>query len=652
MVNPTPPADLKKNAFINFVFRWILSFFCLFMLSGHVLARDHVSQRAWLDDPSAQLSWEEVQTLPLEPFSGMLSRGFGHSAIWLKLRIDPFKTSPSQQDPDRLVMRIRPVYLDDIQVYDPLAPNGLAGQIGDLQHPGHQTFRGLDMMLPIARGEQSRDIWLRLASTSTRQIEVGVFNVEDLSGRILKQSLVFAGYLGLVALLAVWGLVYWVFGREALIGAFGLKQVFALLFATASLGHLRAFWPDPWPASLLNQLTSIFSIMAVSTAVFFHVLLIRDFKPPVWLRRLLWALLALLPVKLLILALGWPTLALQINMHEVLLTPLFFLLSVLLCKGWDQATPEHPALSKPVVVGFYITMTSFLLVAALPALGWVSGTEIGLYIVQAHGLLTAFLILLMLQYRAHVIKRNQSQTALAFERSLLQSQQDRRMLEEQEKLLTMLAHELKTPLATMTMRLDASASGSPQIRQAIREMNNVIERCLQITQFGDRRLVARTAPLDLVNTLDQAIAACTQAQRIELQAHGPIKADSDSQLVFIILHNLIENACKYGAPNEAIRVTAHVPPTAIPPIALIEVINPPGPSGWPEADKLFEKYYRSPHARRQAGTGLGLFLERQLAQVLGGHVDYEPQDGCIRFVVRIPLEAINATPVSPESHLG
>ena len=622
------------------------------MLSGHVLARDHVSQRAWLDDPSAQLSWEEVQTLPLEPFSGMLSRGFGHSAIWLKLRIDPFKTSPSQQDPDRLVMRIRPVYLDDIQVYDPLAPNGLAGQIGDLQHPGHQTFRGLDMMLPIARGEQSRDIWLRLASTSTRQIEVGVFNVEDLSGRILKQSLVFAGYLGLVALLAVWGLVYWVFGREALIGAFGLKQVFALLFATASLGHLRAFWPDPWPASLLNQLTNIFSIMAVSTAVFFHVLLIRDFKPPVWVGRLHWALLALLPVKLLILALGWPTLALQINMHEVLLTPLFFLLSVLLCKGWDASSPQRPALSKPVVVGFYITMTSFLLVAALPALGWVSGTEIGLYIVQVHGLLTAFLILLMLQYRAHVIKLNQSQTALAFERSLLQSQQDKRLLEEQEKLLTMLAHELKTPLATMTMRLDASATGSPQIRQAIREMNSVIERCLQITQFGDRRLVARTAPLDLVNTLQQAISASTQPQRIQLQAGGPIMAHSDAQLLFIVLHNLIENACKYAPPDEAIRVNAHVPPNVMPPVALIEVINPPGPSGWPEADKLFEKYYRSPHARRQAGTGLGLFLARQLARVMGGNVEYEPQDGCIRFVVRIPLEAIQAKPDRPESDLG
>lgn len=622
------------------------------LLAGQARAQDHITQRAWLDDPGGQLSWAQVQEKAFQPFTGMLSRGFGGSVIWLKLHIDPQAVRSSQQAPDRLVLRIRPVYLDDIQVYDPLSPTGLVGQTGDWQHPSNDEFQGLDMMLPIARGHEPRDIWVRLASTSTRQINVQALNLDDLSPMLMKQSLVFAGYLGLVALLAVWGLVYWVFSREALIGAFGIKQVFALLFATASLGHLRAFWPDHWPALLLNELTSIFSIMAVSTAVLFHVLLIRDFKPPRWVVRLHWALLALLPVKLLILALGWPTLALQINMHEVLVTPLVFLLSVLLCKAWDAPSPQRPALSKPVVVGFYLTMTSFLLMAALPALGWVSGSEIGLYVVQVHGLLTAFFMLLMLQYRAHVIKRAQSQTAMALERSLLQSQQDRRVLEEQEKLITMLAHELKTPLATMTMRLDANATGSPQIRQAIREMNSVIERCLQITQLGDRRLVARTAPLDLVNTMQQAISASSQAQRIQLQAHGPIKAESDSQLVFIVLHNLIENACKYAAPNEAIRVVAYVPPTVVPPVAHIEVINPPGPSGWPEADKLFEKYYRSPHARRQAGTGLGLFLARQLARLMGGDVDYAPQDGHIRFVVRIPLEAITPRPGSPESHLG
>ena len=622
------------------------------VLASQASAQDHITQRAWLDDPGGQLSWAQVQEKPFQPFTGMLSRGFGDSVIWLKLRIDPEAIRTSQQARERLVLRIRPVYLDDIQVYDPLSPIGLVGQTGDWHHPSHDEFQGLDLMLPILRGHSPRDIWVRMASTSTRQINVQVLNMDDLSPQLMKQSLVFAGYLGLVTLLAVWGLVYGAFSREALIGAFGLKQVFALMFALASLGHLRAFWPDHWPASMLNGLTNIFSITAVSTAVLFHVLLIREFKPPRWVVLLHWALLALLPIKLMLLAMDWPTLALQLNMHEVLLTPLIFLVSVVLCKGWGEANLRRPALSKPVVVGFYLIMTSFLLMAALPALGWISGTEIGLYIVQVHGLLTAFLILLLLQYRAHVIQRAQRQTAIALELSLIQAQQDRLVLEEQEKLLTMLAHELKTPLATMNMRLDANASGSPQIRQAIRDMNGVIERCLQITQFGDRRLEAHTGTVDVINIVQQAISATGQTQRIKLQVKMPIQTESDVQLLFIVFNNLLENACKYAAPHTPIDVIVDSPLNADPPAVHIEVINAVGPSGWPDERKVFDKYYRSPHARRQAGTGLGLFLVRNLSRVMGGDVDYLPQDGFIRFVVRIPLVPANNVPKGAASNLG
>ena len=116
-----------------------------------------------------------------------------------------------------------------------------------------------------------------------------------------------------------------------------------------------------------------------------------------------------------------------------------------------------------------------------------------------HGLVTAFFVLLMLQYRAHVMNQQRREINLALERSQLQAQQERQTREEQEKLLTMLAHELKTPLATMHMRLDTSALGIQEIRKAIRDMDNVIERCLQITQLGDRQLTAHLAPTEVVD---------------------------------------------------------------------------------------------------------------------------------------------------------
>jgi K+-sensing histidine kinase KdpD len=107
----------------------------------------------------------------------------------------------------------------------------------------------------------------------------------------------------------------------------------------------------------------------------------------------------------------------------------------------------------------------------------------------------------------------------------------------------------------------------------------------------------------------------------------------------IVLSNLIENACKYAEPHSPIEVKlfSALAADGVTQKICFEVSNLPGRSGWPEAAQVFEKYYRSPHARRQAGTGLGLYLVRNLVQVLGGQIDYAPDESHVRFVVCLPL---------------
>lgn len=614
---------------------------CAFLGAAQAHAQDHITERAWTEDTTGQLQLHDIQQLPATTFEGVLSRGFGEGAIWVRLRIDPSVSSTPTRDPDRLVLRIRPVYLDDIQVFDPLAPGGKAGITGDRVHPRAQAFDGLDFVLPIARGQAPRDIWLRLTSTSTRQISVQAVSTEDLQRRTQVQELVFALYIGVILIFMVWGVVYWVFSREAVIGAFAIKQASALVFALGSLGYTRVFWPAHWPALWLDTTTTLFSMLAVTAAIHFHVLLLREFEPPLWCLRLQQLLLALLPVKLLLLTAHETMWALRINMVEVLVAPLVFLVSVVLATGWRHAASERqrPILARPLAVGFYALLLFILVMAALPGLGLMKGGEVPLYVVQAHGLLTAFLILLMLQYRAYIQQKQQRETSLALERTQLQAQQERSIREEQEKLLAMLAHEIKTPLATMHMRLDATAQGSREIRQAIRDMNAVIERCLQTAQLSDRQLQAHLSRVDLVDVVREAVSACGQSQRLRCTLPAQLHVQTDAQLLLIVLNNLLENACKYAAPESPIdvRVSCMATPGGDGQRACIEVLNLPGRSGWPEVGKLFDKYYRSPHARRQAGTGLGLYLVRNLMKVLGGGVDYLPDGQHIRFRVCLPL---------------
>ncbi len=207
----------------------------------------------------------------------------------------------------------------------------------------------------------------------------------------------------------------------------------------------------------------------------------------------------------------------------------------------------------------------------------------------------------------------------------------------------MLAHELKTPLSTMHMRLDAAAQGSKEIKQAIRDMNSVIERCLQTTQLGDRQLTAHFETVDVVNVVQDAVSCCKQPDRIHMELPAQMRIQTDRQLLFIVLSNLLENACKYASPETPIfvRMQSKTYLTSGQFGMRLQVCNTPGPAGWPEPDKVLDKYYRSPSARRQAGTGLGLFLVRNVVQILGGRINYTPDSTQIVFTLQLPEAANN-----------
>jgi signal transduction histidine kinase len=68
------------------------------------------------------------------------------------------------------------------------------------------------------------------------------------------------------------------------------------------------------------------------------------------------------------------------------------------------------------------------------------------------------------------------------------------------------------------------------------------------------------------------------------------------------------------------------------------VENAVGSAGFPEANKVFDKYYRSASAKRQSGSGLGLFLVKSLLKLMRGEVVYTPLNERVRFEVWLPIQ--------------
>jgi K+-sensing histidine kinase KdpD len=96
---------------------------------------------------------------------------------------------------------------------------------------------------------------------------------------------------------------------------------------------------------------------------------------------------------------------------------------------------------------------------------------------------------------------------------------------------------------------------------------------------------------------------------------------------------LIDNAIKYSDPSSMIRMEIDETTQGF----FVKIENQPGKAGWPDPEQVFQKYYRSPKARRLSGTGLGLYLAHQFTESLGGDLRYTPSRSNIGFTLCLPL---------------
>jgi PAS domain S-box-containing protein len=214
--------------------------------------------------------------------------------------------------------------------------------------------------------------------------------------------------------------------------------------------------------------------------------------------------------------------------------------------------------------------------------------------------------------------------------------------QEQDQFLSMLSHELKTPLAVIRMSLGQGSevidqASRARLVRAVADINAIIERCLQTDRLQHGRIELDKRPFNPGELLRQIIGSSAQAQRVELHAPQLPDGVSDTQLLSVILSNLIDNALKYSAPQAMISVTAIAASRNEQAGVHIKISNLPGSAGLPDAAQVFRKYYRSPGAHSKTGSGLGLHIAQGFSTMLGGELRYTPSDGAVKFVLWIPL---------------
>ena len=219
--------------------------------------------------------------------------------------------------------------------------------------------------------------------------------------------------------------------------------------------------------------------------------------------------------------------------------------------------------------------------------------------------------------------------------------------ESKERLLASVSHEIRTPLtAIVGLSEEINASRTSLGEEELDELNGIIAvQSRELAELVEDLLVASRADFGNLSIKPELIDLREQAERVldgvreshptgkTLVPEGDgVVAWADPLRVRQIIRNLLTNAIKYGGNSVVVAVREHGGSAQV-------VVADDGP-GVPvhESDLIFERYYRSAESPTQPGSvGIGLAVSRQLAEMMGGTLDYVPTKPQSRFELSLPL---------------
>lgn len=232
--------------------------------------------------------------------------------------------------------------------------------------------------------------------------------------------------------------------------------------------------------------------------------------------------------------------------------------------------------------------------------------------------------------------------------------QRRQIESEKDQFLSIVSHELKTPLTTIKglndlarRRLIRGAEPGEVIQkldviaQQVRRMEGLIGDLLDIRRLETGVLPLVFAPLDLTITAREAgerAQAMTERHTIIVVADAPrtvfVRADRDR--LDQVLDNMLSNAIKYSPEGGTIRLELCCDEEH----ALLRIRDQG--IGIPAAgrERLFERFYRGSNvvASEYGGLGIGLALSRELVLKHGGSLVLEAtSEKGSTFLLRLPL---------------
>lgn len=211
----------------------------------------------------------------------------------------------------------------------------------------------------------------------------------------------------------------------------------------------------------------------------------------------------------------------------------------------------------------------------------------------------------------------------------------REVMARERRFTDSAAHELRTPLAALSLHAEnmisaeneeQRASSQAQLLTGLSRTKHLVEQMLMYSRLSSHTDGEAFTKIELVHELQYLV----DRQNLIVQDLGlSVKCESPSEKIWvkaqlgaleIMIRNLLDNACKYNSELEKpVMVKLQYEDHAQ---WFLTISNPSQPISEQQLEQVFEPYFRLPNAS-QKGNGLGLAMVKEVADFHGWKVRFE-----------------------------
>ncbi len=228
----------------------------------------------------------------------------------------------------------------------------------------------------------------------------------------------------------------------------------------------------------------------------------------------------------------------------------------------------------------------------------------------------------------------------------------KRLADIKNEFISNITHELKTPIATVSVAIEALRSFNASMNtekskeyldisaNELQRLSLLVDKVLKLSMFENREIDLKYELLDMQSLVDEVTSSMRlqfekKNAAVSVSAEGATNFEGDRLHIVSVIFNLLDNALKYSYDNPRIDIR-----TTGSANKLTFEITDDG-IGIPEEyrEKVFEKFFRVPtgNLHNAKGYGLGLSYVAQVVKKHKGTIKVEPvEGGGSKFVITLP----------------